>query len=93
MPNFDINPSSDVATVRERLLVDLPLIEVFAEALEVSVRTVERMEDRGEVEIVRFGRIRRVNISATRDTAISRAKQPEHAPVRRGRPAGRKTDA
>jgi hypothetical protein len=81
MPITDTQSSDEVAAVRDRLFADLPTIQVFAKAAGVSVRTVERMADRKEVDLVRFGRIRCVSVSSTRDKAISRSKQPERRAI------------
>jgi excisionase family DNA binding protein len=75
MPNTDNPPFDEVAAVRDRFLAEFPTIKAFAEAMGVSVRTVERMVSRKEVDLARFGRMRRVNVSATREKTISRPKQ------------------
>jgi hypothetical protein len=82
-------PPNDVAAVRATLLQDLATVEVTAEALDKSPRTIQRMIARGELEIVMIGRTPYVVVSRTRERLVA-APTVRHAPVRRGRPTGRK---
>lgn len=89
MSDTAAQPSNEVAAVRAKLMEDLALVDVVAGAVGKSPRTIARMIARGELPTVMIGRTPYVVISRARELLMS---EPviRHAPVRRGRPAGRK---
>jgi hypothetical protein len=86
MPDTAIQPSSEVATIRAKLMEDLASVDAVAEAVEKSPRTIARMIARGELPTVTIGRTPYVVISRARELLMA-APKVRHAPVRRGRPA------
>jgi hypothetical protein len=66
IPMSETEFESEVASVRARLMTDLTPLATFAAAIEVSTRTVERMEERGQIALVRFGRNRFVVLGSVR---------------------------
>jgi hypothetical protein len=86
MPNTDVPPADDVATVRAALMADLASVEVTARALDRSPRTIQRFISQGKLPCVTIGRTPYVVVSQARDVLLAAAKPIGHAPVRRGRP-------
>jgi hypothetical protein len=82
MPDTSAQPPNDVAAVRAALMEDLATVEVTAEALGKSPRTIQRMIAQKKIPIATIGRTPYVIISGAREAVMSSA--------RGGRPAGRK---
>lgn len=89
MPNEALEPSLEVMAVRAKLMDDLEPVGVIAKAFGKSPRTILRMIAARKLPIVRIGRTPYVVVSRARELLIE-APTIRHAPVRRGRPAGRK---
>ena len=97
MPDTSTQPPNDatgdrtsfVADVRARLMEDLAPVEIIAEALGKSPRTIQRMIARGKLATVTIGRTPYVVVSRARELVLA-APTVRRAFVRRGRPAGRK---
>ncbi len=86
MPDTDTQPSNEVAAVRARLMEDLALVDVVAEAVEKSPRTIQRLIAQGKLPTVTIGRTPYVVISRARELQMA-APKIRHAPVRKGRPS------
>jgi hypothetical protein len=82
-------PRSDVAVVRAKLMEDLATVEVTAEALGKSPRTIQRMIAEKKIPTVTVGRTPYVVVSGARAAFMS-STRTGHEPPKRGRPAGRK---
>ncbi len=89
MPDTSTQPPYDVASVRATLLQDLATIEVTAQALGKSPRTVQRMIAQKKLPVITIGRKPYVVLSGARDALMSSARIGHDLP-KRGRPAGRK---
>lgn len=89
MPDTVTQPPSDVAAVRAALMQDLASLAVVAEAVGKNIRTIQRLVEQGRLPVVTIARTRYVVVSRARELLLA-APTVRHAPVRRGRPVGRK---
>jgi hypothetical protein len=96
MPDTERNPpevatfdrAAVVAAVREALMQGLAPVDTVAEALGKSTRTIQRLVAQEKLPTVWVGRTPYIVLDRARQVLMT--PKVKHAPVRRGRPVGRK---